>query len=225
MLAWMPRASDTAPISGRKTASAGIAVSDIVENAADRTRGGAIREISAKKAGARVPMLAASTVDNMLGLVTVLLLLAATIALLGITNTPALSILERRREVGLLRAVGATRGQIATMIRSEALLVAVVGGIAGIALGVIFGWAAVGALGNRYVLVLTVPAARLLAYVAIAGVAGFWPACSRHAAPRDSTCSPPSRPSSTPTPGPPRVTPRRLPVSTPHTDSREVEPS
>lgn len=49
-----------------------------------------------------------ATVDNMLGLVSVLLLLAATIALLGITNTLALSILERRREIGLLRAVGAT---------------------------------------------------------------------------------------------------------------------
>ena len=114
-----------------------------------------------------------ATVDNMLGLVTVLLLLAATIALLGITNTLALSILERRREVGLLRAVGATRGQIAAMVRWEAALVAVLGGVVGIALGVAFGWAAVGALGSRFNLALSLPGGRLLAYLAVAGVAGL----------------------------------------------------
>ncbi len=114
-----------------------------------------------------------ATVDNMLGLVTVLLLLAATIALLGITNTLALSILERRREIGLLRAVGATRSQIAAMIRWEALLVAVLGGIVGLTLGVVFGAAAVGALGGRYSITTTVPGGRLLAYLVVAGVAGL----------------------------------------------------
>lgn len=113
-----------------------------------------------------------ATVDNMLGLVSVLLL-AATIALLGITNTLALSILERRREIGLLRAVGATRGQIAAMIRWEAAPVAVVGGIVGVALGVVFGWAAVGALGSRFDLNATIPIGRLLAYLMVAGVAGL----------------------------------------------------
>lgn len=113
-------------------------------------------------------------VNQILGLVTVLLVLAVTIALLGITNTLALSVFERTREVGLLRAVGATRNQIAAMVRWEALLVAVLGGVVGVALGVVFGWAAVGALGDsRASMAVTIPGGQLLAYLAVAGVAGL----------------------------------------------------
>jgi putative ABC transport system permease protein len=140
-----------------------------------------------------------ATVDNMLGLVTVLLLLAATIALLGITNTLALSILERRREVGLLRAVGTTRSQIAAMIRWEAALVAVLGGIVGVALGVMFGWAAVGALGDRFNLTMAIPGGRLLVYLVVAGAAGLLARrAARRAGRRASTCSVRSRPNDRP---------------------------
>jgi putative ABC transport system permease protein len=75
-----------------------------------------------------------------LGLVTVLMLLTIIIAVLGIMNTLALSVLERTRELGLLRAVGATRGQIRTMIRWESVVIAVLGSTIGLALGLFFAW-------------------------------------------------------------------------------------
>jgi putative ABC transport system permease protein len=113
-------------------------------------------------------------IDLILGLVTVLLLLAVGIALLGITNTLALSIVERTREIGLLRAVGMTRRQVGAMIRWEALLVAVLGGVLGIAFGVAFGWVAVRALANQGTTIqLAVPGIQLLAYLGIAGIAGL----------------------------------------------------
>ena len=59
------------------------------------------------------------------------------------------------------------------MIRWEAALVAVLGGIVGVALGVVFGWAAVGALGSRFDLNATIPIGQLLAYLVVAGVAGL----------------------------------------------------
>ena len=62
-------------------------------------------------------------VDQLLGLVTVLLLLAVLIALLGIVNTLALSVFERTRELGLLRAVGMTRGQVRAMVRWESVVI------------------------------------------------------------------------------------------------------
>jgi putative ABC transport system permease protein len=77
-------------------------------------------------------------VDQVLGLVTVLLLMTVVVATLGIANTLALSMLERTREIGLLRAVGLSRRQLRAMVRGEALLVAAlaagVGAVVGIAL-------------------------------------------------------------------------------------------
>ncbi|WP_043503169.1 ABC transporter permease [Georgenia sp. SUBG003] len=88
----------------------------------------------------------AGAVDQILGMVTVLLLLAVAIALLGITNTLALSIVERTREIGLLRATGMTRKQVAWMVRWEAALVAVLAGVLGVGLGAGLGAATVRAL-------------------------------------------------------------------------------
>jgi putative ABC transport system permease protein len=68
--------------------------------------------------------------------------LAASIGLFGVVGTLVLSIVERRRELGLLRAVGMQRGQVRQMVRVEAVIVSLVGAALGLGLGVLFGWGA-----------------------------------------------------------------------------------
>jgi putative ABC transport system permease protein len=114
-----------------------------------------------------------ATVDQILGLVTVLLLLAVLIALLGITNTLALSIVERTREIGLLRAVGMTRGQLRWMVRAEAVLVSGLAVVLGLTLGGAFGAATVVGLGRAVEAGVVVPVGQLLLVVAIATSAGL----------------------------------------------------
>src|SRR5260370_42066894 len=76
-----------------------------------------------------------SVLGNLLNLITALLALAVIIALLGIVNTLALSVVERTRELGLLRAIGLRRGQLAQMAAAESVIIAVLAGVPGIALG------------------------------------------------------------------------------------------
>ena len=76
-----------------------------------------------------------ANVNQILGLVYALLALAVLIALIGIVNTLMLSVFERTREIGLLRAVGMKRRQVRTMIRSEAVILAIFGAIIGIVIG------------------------------------------------------------------------------------------
>ncbi|MDH4148760.1 MAG: ABC transporter permease, partial [Acidimicrobiia bacterium] len=77
-------------------------------------------------------------IDQLLGLIYALLALAVLIALIGIANTLALSILERRRELGLLRAVGMTRRQVRASVRWESTIIALFGSLVGIAVGIFF---------------------------------------------------------------------------------------
>ncbi|HEX5534004.1 MAG TPA: FtsX-like permease family protein, partial [Actinomycetales bacterium] len=112
-------------------------------------------------------------VDQVLGLVTVLLLLAVVIALLGITNTLALSVVERTREVGLLRAVGMTRKQLRWMVRGEAVLVAAMAVVLGVGLGALLGAVTVAALRTTAPMEVTVPLAQVALIVAAATVAGL----------------------------------------------------
>ena len=77
-------------------------------------------------------------VDSLVNLFYALLLLAIVISLFGIANTLALSIHERTRELGMLRAIGMSRRQVRTMIRYEAVITALIGAILGMALGIIF---------------------------------------------------------------------------------------
>ncbi|HEY8546518.1 MAG TPA: ABC transporter permease, partial [Acidimicrobiales bacterium] len=83
----------------------------------------------------------AQGLDLMLGVVYVMLALAVIIALLGIGNTLSLAVHERRRELGLLRAVGQTRRQVRSVLRLESVTVAVFGTVVGVALGSFLGWA------------------------------------------------------------------------------------
>ena len=114
----------------------------------------------------------AGFVDQLLGLITSLLGLAVVIALFGIANTLSLSIFERRRELGLLRAVGMTRGQVRRMIRWESVIIAVMGAALGIGIGVFFGWALQSALASSGVTELAVPGGQLILYLVLAGLAG-----------------------------------------------------
>ena len=111
-------------------------------------------------------------VDQLLNVIVGLLGLALVIALIGIVNTLALSVFERTREIGLLRAVGMTRRQVRSMVRWEAVIVAVFGAGLGVAVGSVFGWALVRAAADEGLQVLEFPAGRLVTYVVVAAVAG-----------------------------------------------------
>ena len=122
----------------------------------------------------------AGQVDTFLNILTALLGLAILIAFLGIMNTLALSIFERKREIGLLRAVGMTRRQVRRMIRWEAILIAVFGAVIGLVVGSLLGIAIVYGIGSG--LLLTVPVGTLVGYAVVAAIGGFlaslWPAYS-----------------------------------------------
>jgi putative ABC transport system permease protein len=119
-------------------------------------------------------------VNQLLGLITALLAMAILIALFGIVNTLGLSIFERKRELGLLRAVGMGRAQVKRMIRWESVIIAVMGAVLGIAVGVFFGFALQRALAPQGVTELAIPGGQLIFYVVFAGLAGvlaaIWPA-------------------------------------------------
>ena len=86
---------------------------------------------------------ATGAVNTILGLVYVMLALAILIALMGVANTLSLSIHERTRELGLLRALGQTRAQARGMVRWESVIIAVFGTLGGVILGTFTGWAVV----------------------------------------------------------------------------------
>lgn len=115
----------------------------------------------------------AAQVNVLLNMVQVLLGLSIFIALFGIGNTLALSVFERTRELGLLRAVGTSRRQTRRMIRWEAVIISVIGAILGLTIGLFFGWALVKSLESEGITELVIPYGRLLAYVGIAAVAGI----------------------------------------------------
>ncbi|MEZ5246397.1 MAG: FtsX-like permease family protein [Acidimicrobiales bacterium] len=112
------------------------------------------------------------TIDSALLVVNALLALAVVIALIGIANTLALSVHERTRELGLLRAVGMTRRQTRRMVRWEAVLVSLFGAVLGVAAGTLFGWGAVSALpADTFGGSLTIPIPQIAQVVVLAATA------------------------------------------------------
>lgn len=119
-------------------------------------------------------------VDQLLMLIYALLGLAIVIAVLGIVNTLALSVIERTREVGLLRAVGMSRRQLRTMVRLESIVIALLGATLGVVLGVVFGVALLESLADEGLSTLRIPVGQLAAFVGASAVIGVlaavWPA-------------------------------------------------
>jgi putative ABC transport system permease protein len=115
----------------------------------------------------------AQQVNSLLNLVYGLLALAVIIALIGIANTLALSIYERTRELGLLRAVGMTQGQLRSAVRQESFVISLFGAVEGLVLGMLFGWAIVAAMHAQGVTHLVFPVLPLLVLTVAAGLAGL----------------------------------------------------
>ena len=150
----------------------------------------AVRAVATKYSGTTVMDQAAFKADQakpiqqMRTLVYALLALAILIALLGIGNTLALSIFERTRELGVMRAVGMTRHQLRAMIRWESVIIALQGTVLGLLIGVFFGWALVLAMKSQGITEFSIPVLSLAIVVVLAALAGgaavIWP--SRRAA-------------------------------------------
>jgi putative ABC transport system permease protein len=119
-------------------------------------------------------------IDVLLSVVTALLLFAIVIAVFGIINTLGLSVYERTRELGLLRAVGMSRTQVKRMVRYESVIIALFGALLGLLVGIGFGWALQQALAPEGITELEIPVSQLAIYVVFAALAGvlaaIWPA-------------------------------------------------
>jgi putative ABC transport system permease protein len=110
--------------------------------------------------------------DQFLTFVNVLLALSVLIAVLGVVNTLALSVIERTREVGLLRAIGMSRRQLRTMVRLESIVIAVFGALLGVGMGIAFGVGLVKSLKDEGITDLAVPVGSLVAFVVASVVIG-----------------------------------------------------
>ncbi len=130
----------------------------------------------------------AGQLNQLLGLITVMLALAILIAVMGITNTLALSVYERSREIGLLRAVGTTCRQVRRLVRWESVIISCFGTAGGIGLGIVLGWALVGvAFTGSDTAAFSIPVTQLVVTALIGAAVGVLAAIrpARRAAKRD----------------------------------------
>jgi putative ABC transport system permease protein len=112
-----------------------------------------------------------SWVDDALGILYVLLALSVIVSLFGIVNTLVLSVFERRRELGMLRAVGMTRRQVRRMVRHESVITALIGATLGVGVGLALAGLVTSAFSDQG-LAFSVPVGSLVAFTVVAGMAG-----------------------------------------------------
>ncbi len=113
----------------------------------------------------------AGQINGLLALIYVLLSLSVIVSLFGIVNTLVLSIYERTRELGMLRAIGTSRKQVKRMIRFEAVITSLIGAVIGIVLGIVFALAVASALSDDG-FKLAIPVAQLVILLILGGLAG-----------------------------------------------------
>ena len=111
-------------------------------------------------------------IDEFLAVTVALLLLSELIAILGIVNTLALSVFERTHEIGMLRAVGMSRRQLRRVVRGESVIIAAIGSVIGLTIGVLWGWAFTTALESEDIAEFTIPTGRVLIFIVISVLAG-----------------------------------------------------
>jgi putative ABC transport system permease protein len=111
----------------------------------------------------------AGQVNQLLGLIYALLALAIIVSLFGIVNTLVLSISERTRELGMLRAIGTSRKQVKRVVRWEAVITALIGGVLGVVMGVVLAVLFTQPLDN---FTLSIPVPTLILVLILAGIAG-----------------------------------------------------
>ena len=112
------------------------------------------------------------TVDQFVAGLVALLVLSEIIAVLGIINTLLLSVYERTRELGLLRVVGMSRIQVRRMVRGESIIIAVIGCVFGLGLGIFWGWAFTTALREQGLDRFDVPPLQIAAFLVFSVIAG-----------------------------------------------------
>ncbi|MDX3238005.1 FtsX-like permease family protein [Streptomyces sp. ME03-5709C] len=122
-----------------------------------------------------------STIDLMLNILYGLLAMAVMVAVLGVVNTLAMSVFERKHEIGMLRAIGLDRAAVKRMIRLESLLISLFGAVLGLGLGVFLAWAVGGLISPQLPsYTMTLPWDRMAVFLAMAALVGvlaaLWPA-------------------------------------------------
>ncbi|APY87902.1 ABC transporter permease [Streptomyces alfalfae] len=122
-------------------------------------------------------------INMMLNMLYGLLAMAILIAVLGVVNTLAMSVFERKHEIGMLRAIGLDRAKVKQMVRLESIVISLFGAVLGVGLGVFMGWAVGNSVADSVATyTMEVPVGRIALFLAIAALVGVlaavWPARS-----------------------------------------------